>query len=169
MPNWIKYRPVQRCQKEEIIIGQENMPGQNKNGRWILCLLLSWMLVQWCTLPTTFSSRHSPFPPVSHLCRIRSSSGEALAKWPNKCRSNWFKWVMSPEKEQAWNRPCWCKLHSIFKFSTFFSKMPQSSNWEIFISNNKIFLIFVIFIVSYLVVIYFRDNTSIFSRLLHLI
>ena len=72
--------------------------------------------------------------------------GEAPETWPNKY--NWFKWVISPEKTLAWNRTCWCKLQSLFKFSTFFFQKCLKAPTEKYAyhSTTKIFLIFVILI-----------------------
>ena len=47
---------------------------------------------------------------VARKALRQSSSGEALATWPNKY--NWFKLVMSVKKKLAWNRTCWYTLQS---------------------------------------------------------
>ena len=68
---------------------------------------------------------------------------KALAMWMNKY--NWFKLVMSPEKKAlSWNRTSWCILRS-FLNSAPFSKVLQSSDWKIYISNKKKYSWFVLF------------------------
>ena len=86
----------------------------------------------------------------------RSSSGEALATWPNKY--NWFKWVRSPEKKLAWNRTCWC--NSVLLKNA--SKLQLRNRH---IHQQNISLNFVI--LSNLVFIYSRNSTSNF-RLFHI-
>ena len=61
--------------------------------------------------------------------------GEAPATWSNKY--NWFICVMSSDKKTlAWNRTCWCKLHSFFNSEPFLTIIQSSICILIRISNS---------------------------------
>ena len=151
------------------------VPSSNQSGRRYSVVQDhspgSWFWV-YVVLRHPFSLFHSSpdFLFATSKALIRSSSGEARVVWPHKCHRFKLKLLMSPEKKLAWNQTCWCKLQSLLKFSTFFSNILQSFNWEICIFNNSRNNLdfFFHFYCSNLVFIYSIDSNSNF-RLLHLI
>ena len=120
----------------------------------------SWVhIVQW----GSFSLYHSVsgFLIAASKALRWSSFGKALITWPNKY--HWFRLLISPEKNINLEAHLLVQIAIHFKIQYFFQFQLRNMHFQ---QQQK--YIFLFFIVSNLVFIYFRVSTSNF-RLLYLI